>query len=73
MRAFAAVAGRLLPLGGLAGVSALSGLHSVVGVVTAVLTAIYTCFIAIEAALRVAEKLEARKLAKGSPRTRADA
>lgn len=71
MRALA-VAGRLAPIAAGAGFT-MANVHTLAGVVTGVLTAIYTAFIAIEAALRVAEKLEARKRAKGSPRTRSDA
>lgn len=72
MKAFGYAASRLLPLAAGAGFSA-ANLHNLAGVATGILTAIYTAFITIEAGLRVLEKWHARKAARGSPRTKADA
>lgn len=63
MKAFGYAASRLLPLAAGAGFSA-ANLNNLAGIVTGVLTAIYTAFITIEAGLRVLEKIELKRAQK---------
>ena len=66
MKALIYAGSRLLGFGALAGVSALN-IHNLVGIVTSVLTALYTVFITIEAGLRLYERW---KLKHASPRVK---
>lgn len=69
-----ALAGRLVPLAGGASV-AVAYVHTIVGVVGAIVTTAYTAFLAGESALRLWKAWEAHKEAQRSksPRTKADA
>lgn len=73
MRALTMAFARVLPLVAGAGLS-VATVHTVVGLLTGIATALYTTFLAVESCYRIRQLREAHKEAKRSksPRTKSD-